>query len=160
MHVDLLSFYSNCRVGDLETMLGGLGYSLNGMPVITAYENGQELVMPPEQTESNSESTFWTTGVIIGIAVGGSVGILILLGIITFLVIRKKKRSESKSDGPGHLSGSIVANVSLRDSYGRKEDPVKVVIGGYDTPTTPRNRAFNQILKTSNVLANVDREES
>lgn len=143
-------------------MLGGLGYSLNGMPVIKAYQNGKE-VMDPEQTEQiepSSESTFWTTGAIIGIAVGGFFALLIVIGVVTFFIIKHKRNQESRSRNIVQISGGMVANVSLRDSHGRKEDPVKVVIGGYDTPTTPRNRTFNHILKTNNVLAHMDGEES
>lgn len=140
-------------------MLGGLGYSLSEMPVIKAYQNGNE-VTTPEQTGSSSESTFWTTGAIIGVAVGGSVGLLLLIAALVFF-IRYKKRTGSKSQTPLTVSsGGMVANVTLRDTHTKKGDPVKVVIGGYDTPTTPRNRTFNQILKTTNVLSYIDKEDT
>lgn len=142
-------------------MLGGLGFSLNAMPVIKAYVNGKELSLPEQPESKDTETTFWTTGVIVGVAVGGSVALLLSASIVIFLVIRHKKRSENNSEASGQVSGGMVANVTLRDSYVKKDDPVKVVIGGYDTPTTPRNRTFNQILKTNNVLAHMDsREES
>jgi hypothetical protein len=155
-----------CRSGDLESMLGGLGYSMNEMPVIKAYQNGNEVqteVNPTATTSTtttNSSSSFWTTGAIIGVAVGGSVALILLITLIVFLIIRhRKKRNADTSTGPARtFSGGMVANVTLRDSHGKRGDPVKVVIGGYDTPTTPRNRVFNQILKTNNPISHSERD--
>ena len=154
-----------CRAGDLESMLGGLGYSMNEMPVIKAYQNGNEVQTEGNPnattpTTKNSSSSFWTTGAIIGVAVGGSVALILLVTIVVILIVRnKKKRNADTSKGPTQtLSGGMVANVTLRESHGKRGDPVKVVIGGYDTPTTPRNRVFNQILKTNNPISHSERD--
>lgn len=148
--------------GDLETMMGGLGYAMNGMPIVKAYQDGVEVAVPdPQPAVQSDDSSGLSVGAIIGIAVGGTVGLVLLVGLVVYMVVRRR-RSVAHA-GPSVRSPSgMTANVSLRETHrkGGKADPVSVVIGGYDTPRsgqTPRSRngsgasrAFNDILATHN----------
>ena len=149
--------------GDLEALLGGLGYSMNGMPAVKAYQNGKEVALAdPNANAANgqSSSSGLSTGAIIGIAVGGGVALIALIGLVVFFVMRRRRVSES-AVGPVSKStgaGGMTVTASLRDAHRKSaKDPVAVVIGGYDTPRsgqTPRsrgsNRRFEDVLATHN----------
>ena len=149
--------------GDLEALLGGLGYSMNGMPAVKAYQNGKEVALAdPNANAANgqSSSSGLSTGAIIGIAVGGGVALIALIGLVVFFVMRRRRVSES-AVGPVSKStgaGGMTVTASLRDAHRKSaKDPVAVVIGGYDTPRsgqTPRsrgsNRRFDDVLATHN----------
>ncbi len=134
-----------CRSGDLESILSGLGFSIVSMPVVKSYEDGVE-VSPGTQMnteEPNSSSTFWTTPVIVGVAVGGSVAFLAAGCLVVYCILRNKRKSMSKQSAEAqNLPSRVpVAEISLRASHSKKLDPCEIIVNtGFDTPTTPNQR--------------------
>ena len=150
------------QAGDLETLMGGLGFAMNGFPIVKAYQDGAEVAVPDiiPQVQSN-EGSGLSTGAIVGIAVGGAVALVLLLGLVVVFVLRRRKRSQGRHAPSVQPVSGMTANVSLRETHkkGKRGDPVAVVIGGYDTPRSgqtprsrrgPASRTFDEILATHN----------
>ena len=153
--------------GDLETVLGSLGFNMNGMASVKAYQDGKEVALPDLNATvatSTSGSSGLSTGAIVGIAVGGGLALIAIIALVAFFVIRKRRSSSSVGTVPKSAgSGAMTATVSLRETHRKAKDPVAVVIGGYDTPRsgqTPRsrgsNRRFNDVLATHNPTYNTN----
>ena len=142
--------------------MGGLGFAVNGFPIVKAYQDGAEVAVPDiiPQVQSN-EGSGLSTGAIVGIAVGGAVALVLLLGLVVVFVLRRQKRSQGRHAPSVQPVSGMTANVSLRETHkkGKRGDPVAVVIGGYDTPRSgqtprsrrgPASRTFDEILATHN----------
>eukprot|EP00890_Picochlorum_soloecismus_P000809 jgi/Picsp_1/1729/NSC_05202-R1_hypothetical chitooligosaccharide deacetylase len=149
--------------GDLETVLSTLGYKIEVKPTVQIFKDGiesplpvvptteakpvQQVTAPPQSSpETVQEDTFWTTTTIIAISVGGGVALLLFIGLIIFLVIRQRKKSEM-SNGKDHMpkavAGIPTADVTLRKAHLKSKDPCEIVIkSGFDTPTSPAQRTF------------------
>lgn len=140
-----INFYL-CRSGDLESILSGLGYSMISMPVVKSYEDGVEVFPGTEMNaeEKTNTSTFWTTPVIIGVAVGGSVALLAASCLVVYCLLHRRRKSittQQSVETQNLPSRAPMAEVSLRTSHSKKLDPCEIVVNtGFDTPTTPNKR--------------------
>lgn len=149
--------------GDLETLMGGVGYAMNGFPLVKAYQDGAEVVVPElkPRVESEEDSGL-SIGAIVGIAVGGAAALVLLVGLVVFFVLRRQRRSQGRQSSSVQSVSGMTATVSLRETHkkgDKRGDPVAVVIGGYDTPRSgqtprsrrgPSSRTFDEILATHN----------
>jgi len=142
-----------------------LGYKIETKPTIQIYKDGIESPVPvvptaevnpvqqvtspqssPETGQEVQEDTFWTTTTIIAISVGGGVALLLFVGLVTFLVIRQRRKSEL-SNGKDHMpepdAGVPTADVTLRKTHLKSKDPCEIVIkSGFDTPTSPAQLTY------------------
>ena len=151
------------QAGDLESLMGGLGYAMNGFPLVKAYQDGVEVVVPELKPNVQSdEGSGLSIGAIVGIAVGGAVVLVLLVGLVVAVILRRRKRSQGRQPSSVQPVSGMTANVSLRETHkkgSKRGDPVAVVIGGYDTPRSgqtprsrrgPASRTFDEILATHN----------
>ena len=150
------------QAGDMETLMGGLGYAMNGHPTVKAYQDGAEVAVPELKARAQSnEDSGLSIGAIVGIAVGGAVAFVLLISLIV-VVLWRRRRSQGRQMSSVQAVSGMTATVSLRETHkkgGKRGDPVAVVIGGYDTPRSgqtprsrrgPANRTFDDILATHN----------